>query len=278
MLSLVILPAEETLPTRPDFSKPDVNVWRSPEGFLCAFSHSMGERHWLYWPGVASFTFSASSENVTAIPYSPLRYDIIQTTFHHSVLPLVLQALGREGLHASAVMTAKGVIGFCGKAHTGKSTLAYAMSKRGFPLWSDDTLVWEKDGDGFRAIGLPFQPKLRPSALSFFGHGSPADVQGVENDGERAAPLAAVCVLTRTTADSGEPPIAVERLSGGRALTTLLDHAHCFNPYDAARKRQMMLHYLSFLERVPTFEVRFEPSLSGIFTLVDAIVASVVES
>ena len=278
MLSLVILPADETLPTRPDFSQPDVNVWSSPEGLLCAFSHSQDERHWLHWPGVASFSFSAGSEAVTAVPYVPPRYDLIKTTFHHSVLPLVLQALGREGLHSSGVLTPKGVVGFCGKAHTGKSTLAYAMSRRGFPLWSDDALVWEKEGAGFRAVGLPFEPKLRPPALSFFGHGSLAEVQGSRAEAsERTAPLAAVCVLTRTTPDSGESPISIRRLTGGRALTTLLDHAHCFSPYNVVRTRQMMLSYLSLLDRVPIFEVRFEPSLSRIFQLVDAIVESVVE-
>jgi hypothetical protein len=278
MLSLVILPAEEALPTRPDLSQPDVNVWSSPEGALCAFSHSQGERHWLHWPGVARFSFSAGSDAVTAVPYVPARYDLIKTTFHHSVLPLVLQALGREGLHSSSVLTTKGVVGFCGKAHTGKSTTAYAMSKRGFPLWSDDALVWEEDRGGFRAVALPFEPKLRPPALSFFGHGSPAEVQGAQiKASDRTAPLAAVCVLARTTAGSGEPLIAVKRLTGGRALATLLDHAHCFSPSNTARTRRMMMNYLSLLDRVPVFEVRFEPSFSRIFQLVEAIVESVVE-
>jgi hypothetical protein len=278
MLSLVIAPADGTLPHQPDPSQLDVNIWRSTEGQLCAFAQSSGEQYWLYWPGVAVFAFTANSEIVTAVPYLPIRRDLIQTTFHHSVLPLILQALGREGVHASAVRTPRGVVGFCGKTYTGKSTLAYAMSKRGFSLWSDDALVWEQDGKDFRAVRLPFRPKLRPSALRFFGRASLAEMPdlGVES-GDQTAPLAAICVLTRKAAASDEAAIAIERMSGGNALATLLDHAHCFNPYNAERKRRMLARYLSLLASVPVFEVRFEPSLPRIFELVDTIVQIVVE-
>jgi hypothetical protein len=227
---------------------------------------------------VASFRFTADSDTVTAVPYPPPRRELIETTFHHSVLPLALQALGREGVHASAVLTPQGVVGFCGKSHTGKSTLAYAMSRRGYALWSDDALVWEKEGHDVRAVGLPFEPKLRPPALAFFGYGSPEEIRalGVKS-ASGTAPLRALCVLTRTTPQAGEPIAAVKRLSGGDALTTLLDHAHCFNPYDARRKRQMMVSYLTLLDRVPVFDVRFEASFTRIFEVVEAISTSVIE-
>src|SRR5262245_2318921 len=278
MLSLVIAPADGALPHQPDPSQPDVNVWRSTEGQLCAFAHSNGGQYRLYWPGVAVFAFTVNSEIVTAVPYLPIRRDLIQTTFHHSVLPLILQALGREGVHSSAVRTPRGVVGFCGKTYSGKSTLAYAMSKRGFSLWSDDALVWEQDGKEFGAVRLPFRPKLRPSALRFFGQASLAEIPDLGVDsGDQTAPLAGICVLTRRAAVTDEPAITIKRMSGGHAMATLLDHAHCFNPYHAERKRLMLLKYLSLLGSVPIFEVRFEPSLPRIFELVDTIVQTVVE-
>jgi hypothetical protein len=274
--SLVISAPEEGLPTRPDDSRSGVNVWNSAEGELCAFSLSDGDRHWLHWPGVASFHFTPGDATVTAVPYLPVRDEVIRTTFHHSVLPLVLQALGREGLHASAVVTTKGVVGFSGKAHTGKSTLAYAMSKRGFPLWSDDALVWQRGAARFDAVRLPFEPKLRPPALSFFGHQSIDEVRALRvQSAEPTERLAAICVLSRKQPSGDSPAVTVERICGGRAMMTLLDHAHCFNPSNAIRKRQMMLNYLSLLDCVPIFEVRFEPSLLRIFGLVDTIVDAV---
>src|SRR6185436_5867269 len=172
------------------------------------------------------------------------RPDLIRTTFHHSVLPLALQALGREGLHASAVVTPKGVTGFCGKAQTGKSTLAYALSRRGFTPWSDDALVWDMIDGRPTAIPLPFEVRLRPPTLSFFGHASLSDVPPPRRHAVGCAPVRSVCVLKQVAVDRTAPHVSFEPLTGARALTTLLDHAHCFNPYDDVRKRQMLVGYL----------------------------------
>jgi hypothetical protein len=271
LLPLVISAAEDCLPARPDGS-PGVNVWSAADGQLCAFSGSRGGHHWLHWPGVASFRFSADGGPVTAVPYPPPQPDVIRTTFYHSVLPLAMQALGREGLHASAVSNANGTVtGFCGKAHTGKSTLAYALSHRGFTAWADDALVWELRGDQPTAIRLPFEVRLRPPVLSFFGHESHSDVSPPRPHTATHAPLSALCVLTPTRIDSGAPPVSIERITGARALTTLLDHAHCFNPYNAVRKRQMLDSYLALLRRVPVFAARFQPVREFRAALVDAI-------
>jgi len=276
VLSLVIAPIDESLPTRPDASWADVNVWSTPEGQMCAFSSSEGRHHWLHWPGVASFRFTRGSGAVTAIPYPEARPEIIRTTFHHTVLPLALQALGREGLHASAVVASCGVVAFCGKTQTGKSTLAYALSRRGLEPWSDDAVVWETGPNGPMAVRLPFDVHLRPQALSFFGHSSPSDVPPPQQGVGARVPLAAVCVLQRIPIDSAAPVVSIEPVAGGRSLTALLDHAHCFNPYDAARTRRMLQNYLALLDRVPVYTLAFRPSLDHMPQLLDAITDAVI--
>ena len=274
LLSLVISPAEECLPLKPDGSPPDTNVWRSIDGKLCAFSRSHGDRHWLNWPGVASFRFTGDGDAVTAVPYAPTRLELIRTTFHHSVLPLALQARGRESLHASAVLTDNGVVGICGTAQTGKSTLAYALSGRGRTQWSDDAIVWDFSGKRPTTIALPFEVRLRPPASSLFRVASRSAVKAPPTATSHA-PLAALCVLARAAIDRTAPPVSIERLGGAHALTTVLEHAHCFNPYNAVRKRQMLVNYLELLSRVPVYEVRFQPVLAFLPHLVDAIIDEV---
>ena len=280
MVSLVIAPAEDRLPTRPDGGQPDVHLWRSvDEGELRPFAHSRGGQHSLHWPGVAEFRFTSDTQRVTAIPYDHACRDVVRSRFYHNVLPLVLQALGREGLHASAVMTPRGVVGLCGHTQSGKSTLAYALSQRGLTLWSDDALMWEMEagteegasGPTPTAIVLPFDVKLRPPSLSFFGHSSTSEMSFPRAAAEARAPMAAVFALTRIAADADAPQVAIAGLGAGAALRRLLDHAHCFNPYDAKRKRRMVLNYLAIVERVPVYEVRFKPSLTALPQLADEV-------
>ncbi len=277
MPSLVIAPPFAVHPVPVDGVARRVNVWRTAEGTITAFACSHGDEHWLHLPGVASFRF-ASDASVTAVPHGHVSTESIRRTFDHSVLPLALQALGREGFHASAVLTANGVVGFCGKTHTGKSTLAYALSRRGFAQWSDDALMWDLEGEWPVASRLDFHVRLREEALAYFGHGSASDVPRAAQDPQARAPLAALYVLTRTVAGSRGQRVSIEPLAGGRALTALLDHAHCFNPSDERRKRQMMSSYLGLLARARAFEVRFQPSLAHLDELVDAIIETEAQS
>jgi len=212
---------------------------------------------------------------VTAVPYEPARPDEIRTRFYHNVLPLALQARGCEGLHASGILTEHGVVGFCGGTHSGKSTLAYALSQRGLTPWSDDALVWEIQNQRPVAMNLPFEFRLRPPSLSFFGDRSLSDLNAAQAHRPSRAPLSALYALTRVPVDPHRPRVVIHRMAGGRVLTRLLDHAHCFNPRNAARKHQMLLNYLVLLSRVPVFELQFQPSLSFIPELADAVMHSV---
>ena len=271
MLSLVIAPTVDSSPATLESSPRAVNVWRTLDGELCAFAGSEGGEHWLQVPRIATFRFSARGDVVTAIPHAPAQPDRIRRVFDHSVLPLTLQALGQEGLHASAVLTRNGVAAFCGKAHTGKSTLAFALNQRGFRQWSDDSLVWDLEHARPTAISLPFDVRLRPESRSYFGAGPDAAERSPHIT---RRPVAALFVLNRAGVDPNVPRVVIERLAGGQALTTLLDHAHCFNPHDALRKRQMMVNYLTLVALVPVFEIRFQPSLTLLPRLVDTVIAA----
>jgi hypothetical protein len=273
MPSLVLVQAEDRQPTELDPSAPGVNVWRSPDGHPVAFSSTKGDQRRLDWPGVATFEFSAGCEHVVAIPYPPARPDLITEAFHHSVLPLALQSLGCEAVHASGVLTRCGVVGFCGHAEVGKSTMAYALSERGYCAWSDDAVVFEVDQQRGRALRLPFEFRLRPASAAHFGR--PARHQSAEGASTEQAPVAALCVLTReTTADPAG--IAITRLSGRDALTAVLEHALCFDWHDAAGKRRLLVHYLTLVSTISVYAVRMQPSLERLSRVVDAVVDRVI--
>jgi hypothetical protein len=275
VLSLVIAPPEDGLPTKPDRSTVGGNVWRDADGQVVAFSSTSGNVRSLHWPGVASFRFQAGSDHVTAVPYPSTRSDLIHPTFRHSVLPLVLQALGREAIHASAILSPQGVIGFCGHAHAGKSTLAYALSDRGYPAWSDDAVVFEVDGGTSRAVLLPFEFRLRPASADLFGR-SPGPAPARQDRTPGRAPIAALCSLVREPADASKPAVVIRKLKGHEALAAVLEHSLCFDMNDRARKQTVLVNYLTLLSSVQVFEVRLRPGLDRLSGVVDAVVSDVI--
>src|SRR5829696_203522 len=84
-----------------------------------------------------------------------------------------------ETLHASAVVAPAGVVAFCARSATGKSTLAASLHRRGYDLWADDAVVWTPAGS--RSLTFPVTPPSTASALA-------------------ALPLIAIVVLERSAA------------------------------------------------------------------------------
>ena len=191
-----------------------------------------------------------------ATPFPTARPEQIVEAYQRSVLPVVVQAHGREVLHASAVLTEKGVITFCADSGTGKSTLAYGLSTKSYVPWADDALAFDVDSSGARAIRLPFQMRFRPPARGLFRS---AGIEGgnlPKEDEETDSTLAAVCLLGREEPVEGAT-IDACRIRSAPAFAAVLRHAYCFGLENGERKREMMSAYLKLITRVPIIKVRF---------------------
>lgn len=277
---LIIAPRGTPLPPLPDPSHEGVEVWRERDGSVCALGHNVGrDERWFRFLGVGSFRFGPAGE-VVAIPDEGRGPATVRDAYFRTVLPLVLQSRGLEVLHASAVRTPHGVIALCAVKETGKSTLAYALSRRGHPLWADDAVVVDTAATPVRVHQLPFGIRLRPASAAFFGRDgtdgndpAPAAARSTagppdDNFGE-AVSLAGLYVLVRdeAVAESAD----VRPLSAAAALTAVLAHAYCFSLHDVERKGQMMTQYLALVSRVPVYEVRFGTGLDRVPAILDAI-------
>lgn len=256
MLDLVI--ADETTSRRdvPN-AAPLVQEWRDLAGRVCALGYASGDRCWMEWPRLATYAFAPHHPVVHAYPrHRVLRHDV-EDVFRRSVLPLALQASGWEALHASAVLMAPGVVGFCAPSGTGKSTLAYGLSLLGYPTFADDALFVQVENEVL-ARRMPFSTRLRPASRAFFGGAAPTDESAISQTPQdtlpSSRPLAALFVLRRRTSSAQEGP-SVQRLSPVSAFSAILAHAHCFNTLDPHAKRRIVSHYLSLAARVRVFEL-----------------------
>jgi hypothetical protein len=227
----------------------------------------------MHFPGLASFRFSSLGDEIAAAVGSAVKEELVVDAYHRNVLPMALQVRGREVLHASAVRSPAGVVALCGISETGKSTIAFGLNRRGYPLWADDVVVFEMSDSGGLAISLPFNMRLRPSAAALFEVDAASEPNTiVDNEvppGAETSPLVAVCALRRTNGAS--PPVAVRRLSLVDAFAGFLEHACCFIPQHEERKRRMIHNYLDLAAGTPVFEICFQPGLANLPLILDAI-------
>jgi serine kinase of HPr protein (carbohydrate metabolism regulator) len=191
---------------------------------------------------------------------------LVDDLFRTAVMPLALQVSGYEVLHASAVRTPGGVAAFCGMSGTGKSTVAYGLSRRGYPLWADDAVVFSAADDrATRCFRIPFALHLREASREYFA--APAtETAGVDSRRE-ASELTAIVVLERVAA----PTPSVEPVSIAAAMRALLPHAYRFTLTDPARARRTVQSYLDVAARVPVFSARYTPGFVQLPALLDAI-------
>jgi hypothetical protein len=265
MLRLRVAPDTAATPSVPSLEASGVEVWRHTDGSVIAFGGSRGAEHWMQLVNVGLFVFGEETEVVTAYPDPQTTEETLADGFRRMVLPMALQVLGHDVLHASAVRGRDGVLAFCAVSETGKSTLAYAFERRGYRLWADDAVAFQIADGGVTAVPLAFTLRLRTPTSEFYGLDD--DEAGVVEPSSRE-PLAAVCVLERV---DDTPKETVERLRGADAFPEVLAHAYCFSLADEPRKARMASSYLDLVTRTPVFRVRLRTGLEHLPTLLDEI-------
>ena len=252
-----------------------VQIWRDLTDSVCAYGYA-GPGWWaMEWPGLGTFRFGpVFGETVEVIPEPGVSVERIEDLYRRSVLPLVLQAFGRETLHASAVTGSRGVLAFCGRRGAGKSTVAYGLRRRGFEQHADDTLVLTIASNEVTTLPLPFSPRLRPASADFFENA--AQKHSLSTcEPPAAEPLAAVFIL-RPSEQAG--PLTISALAPTEAFQAALAHAHCFDTEDPAGRRRLLQNYLEIAACVPMFDVPYQPGLERFDALLDALLTSAVET
>jgi hypothetical protein len=217
------------------------------------------------------------------MPAAGASVDLVEDIYHRFVLPLTVQAFGREVLHASAVVGRHGLIAFCGNSGAGKSTIAFALAEQGYIPWADDALSFESRSRGVFAIPLPFARRLRSDAIAHFGERSASLARRCSSRHDlqirRAArPLFALFIL-----DGSHPPrrgVAAEirELRGAKAFTGVLPYCQPFTLKNPSRKRLMVAQYLQLTSRVPIIELRFRrgwAELPEVLGLIERTVQSI---
>lgn len=277
MLRLTIAPRHAAAPQRSEDSDVEVQARRISNATVASYRYSRDGQHWIHFPTLADFCFDPNRDEVIAIAHDGSHLDAIWDAYYRSVLPMALQTVGQEVLHASAVQTPRGVLAFCADSETGKSTIAYGLSLLGYPICADDAVAIETRDERIYVAPLPFKVRLRVASASFFGltqQTAPATTTFCCNatTDRTPVPLAAVCVLRRMPEVVDGIVAESVHLSPVQAFMAVLPHAYCPRLGNLEERRRMIQRYLNLTSQVPVFETRFQPGFQYFPTVLTSII------
>jgi len=247
-----------------------VREWTGPTGAVGVRAYVGTAWSWIVLDGVATYRFRRGSNKVEALPAKQASPATVEDYYRRHILPLVMQSNGLEVLHASAILCNRGAVGFCGDNGTGKSTIAYALSRRGFPHYADDVLVMQPVRGGIDALSLPFLPRLRVPTTEHFGNDGYTNLAYDLPSHSERSPLRALFILERAEDDRTDAQI--ERLHGVEALTAVLPHAQRFDTISVSSRKRSLRNYLDVTAVVPIFSVRFANAFERLDGLLDHLV------
>lgn len=251
----------------------DAQVWRDWNGVPRAFGWTTGDgEHWIHRPGLASFRFATVGEGVEIIAPDSTPRERVVDSFRRQVVPFILQALGRELLHGSAVETPRGAFAFCGSSGAGKSTLAYALGLRGYPPVADDATAFEVVKGYVQVLRLPFTISPARGLAAVLEAGEARLVEDSSETVENGDPvaLAGVFVLERPL-DASAGVHELVPLSPADAFPHLLYHGHCFSYGNPQRTQLMVERYLHLAAHVPVRLLRLRLSADMLPAILDEV-------
>jgi hypothetical protein len=261
MLSLTILDG-----VAPETGR-QVNQWTDEYGKVFARAFSSEDRFQIHWPGLARFAFGPSSDEVLVWPEHAARHRAIFDTFYRMLQPVILQALGRQALHAAAAVGPWGTIAFCGNSGSGKSTLGFAMRQAGYRQLADDALVLQLEQYRVSVCALPFAPRLRQATQLHFGY--PDQIPSLSEHFQPAELVLSAIFLLRQDEQTERPRLAL--LPQAQALSAVLAHAYCYDAQDPRHTRRLVDSYLAMVSLVPVFALHYRPDLQRLPQLIEII-------
>ncbi len=227
-----------------------VRLYRDPKGF------------WLWQDAVGSFRIHSGGRLAEVYPKRDLPQEILGHVLLGWVSVFALQRAGHPVLHAGAIMTERGTVGFLGHKGQGKTTMLANFMAKGHALLTDDALPLQVSPRGVMAMpGVPIV-RLWSSTAEMLGCAGSLQTlipnyekkylklhDGFQN---RAAPLRALYLLDRYESRLWQSSqVTFTLLEGSAAVATLVAHTALralLQPDEAARLLPM---YAEVVRRVP---------------------------
>jgi hypothetical protein len=241
--------------------------WRDECGKVFARAFSSDDHYRIDSPGLGAFAFRPGSSDVLVWPEPDAAHEEISDTFDRLLQPVILQALGKQALHAAAAVGPSGTIAFCGNSGSGKSTLGFAMQQADYRQLADDALVLQLEQDRVSVFPLPFAPRLRPASRLHFGYSDQIPSLPVRF---QPADLVLSSIFLLWQDDQIQCP-RLTALPQAQAFSALLAHAYCYDAQDPSHTKRLVDSYLAIVSLVPVFALQYRLDLQQLPQLTEII-------
>lgn len=251
--------------------------WVSPDGDVVAEFHRLATGFLLRFPDRADFAIATEDLAVTCFPVPETDPATIATLFANSVAPVIGNHRGGLNLHGSAVVVGNLALAFMGLSRRGKTTLAGAFAKAGFPFLTEDVLALE-------ARDAAYLVTPQPSVLRVFGDSAAyllGDAELAHPDDEKRelsggdslpvaaapVPLGAICILGPGTAET----VQLTGLGEAAALAEVLRHGFLLDVEDKARLRGHFARIAALAGSVPCYRLDYPRRFDHLTSVVETI-------
>ncbi|MBZ0309396.1 MAG: hypothetical protein K8I82_25250 [Anaerolineae bacterium] len=235
--------------------------WIFPDGTLWTQFYRTDMGYLLRFPDLADFQVSADGLTVTCYPAPDVTDDTPQHLYLNQVLPLALSKQGKLVFHASAVEIDGVAVAFMGESSKGKSTLAASFATGGFRFLTDDGLMVEVCGDGYRI--MPSHPSIRlwqDSEAALIAPDTPTapTLEFTSKSRFLAGETIPFCDSPRPLrrvyflGDGSAPEVMFQRMRPAEALIELVKHSFLL---DIEEREMLAAHFdeLSSLANLPIY-------------------------
>lgn len=199
------------------------------------------------------------------------------------VLGVVLRMRGLACLHASAIAINDSAIAFVGEEGAGKSTTAAAMSRRGYPVISDDIVALKKEKDAYVVVpAYPYLCLWQNSVEALYGPKKDlprfseswdkrmlAFRQNALKFADRPLPLSAIFLLGERTAEESAP--CSEAVSPQQALFSLVANSYATSLLETSTRAHEFEVFGELAATIPVLRIHPHHDLQRIDQTCDAI-------
>jgi hypothetical protein len=242
------------------------------------------------WTNLFEFLVTPDARRIQARAFGDANEEAFQAYLLVDALSYAMVRLGREPLHATAVLTPHGVVAFLGASGYGKSTLGALMVQAGCPLLTDDMLVLTHHQDGFLAHPGPPRIKLyRTIKDRIFGTSYPGIPMNPSTEklivgltksrySAEARPLAGLYLIVPEQAGRRRQRPFIRRLAAARAFVRILAGTVKYGGDDRDRLKRQFEFVTRLVQRVPVKTLSYPRTTAKMSRVRDAVLADVARS
>lgn len=210
---------QPTRAQRPLLQEP-YDRWINAGGDVTAEFYRVATGYLVRFPALMDFEIDADTHAVSCAAVDAPAEGLAATFFANSIVPILANHRGTLNLHGSAVAIDGCAVAFIGPSRRGKTTLAGALARAGYPFLTEDVIGLVPAGRDY--LLQPSRPLLRlfHDSAAFLTGGDPG-----------------------WSADDGKDALAASALLPYRESPTVLEHIFVLGPGEATATRIQQLSH-----------------------------------